>query len=154
MNWKHGLVTASVALNVGLLVYLVMGPGHPPILISESFGQNRAVAGGGYAATTANVTSNRQALWLIDNREKRMIVYLFPGTRGHRLEPIAARDLRKDFGEDLAGELICIPGQLPGAEEGVYVLDPVGKKLIVYYSRNGKDLEVIGSRDLGKDFRE
>jgi len=154
MNWKHWLVTVSVALNVGLLTYLVIGPSHPPIFISESFGQNRAVAGGGYAATTANVTSNRQAIWIIDNREKRMIVYLFPAARGHQMEPVAARDLRKDFGEDLAGELICLPGQLPGGQEAVYVLDPVGKKLIAYYSRNGKDVEVVGSRDLGKDFRE
>jgi hypothetical protein len=154
MNWKHGLVTLSVALNVGLLVYLVIGPGQTPLLVSESFGQNRAVAAGGYAATTANISSNRQALWIIDNREKRMIVYAFPPAKGHRLEPFAARDLRKDFGEDLAGELICLPGLLPGSDEAVYVMDPVGKKLIVYYSRNGKDLEVVGSRDLGKDFRE
>jgi hypothetical protein len=41
-----------------------------------------------------------------------------------------------------------------GNEDAVYVIDPVGKKLVVYYSKNGKDLEVIAARDLAKDFKE
>jgi hypothetical protein len=156
MNWKHWVVTLSLALNVGLLAVLLVGHGQPAaILVSESYGQNRAIAGGAYAATTAAISSNRQALWVIDNQEKRLVVYLFPSAVGRRLEPIAARDLRKDFGEALAGDLMCIPGALgTGAEDAVYVFDPVGKKLIVYCSKNGKDLEVIGGRDLAIDFKK
>ena len=153
MKWKSMLVVLSVTLNVGLLAYLVMGPSYPTIFISEGYGQNRAVAGGGYAVTSANVTSSRQALWVIDNREKRMIVYLVGSGKKRGLEPIAARDLRRDFGEGLAGDLLMLPGEISSGVEAVYVIDPVGKKLIGYYSR-GKRLELVGVRDLGQDFRQ
>lgn len=153
MKWKSMLVIVSVTLNVGLLAYLVMGPSHPTIFISESYGQNRAVAGGGYAATTANVTTSRQALWLVDNREKRLIVYLVGLGKKRGLDAIAARDLRRDFGEDLAGDLMVLPGEISSGVEAVYVIDPVGKKLISYYSR-GKKLELVGMRNLGEDFRQ
>lgn len=151
MRWKNLLVMLSVVLNLGLLGYLVVGTGQPPILISEGFAQNRAVAGGGYAATTASVTTSRQALWIIDNREKRLIVYLVPSGK-KRIEPLGARDLRRDFGENLAGELMVLPGQLSGQAEAVYVIDPVGKKLIGYYSK-GKEIDIIGARNLELDFR-
>jgi len=156
MNWKHWGVTLSLALNVGLLAILLIGHGQPPaILISESYGQNRAIAGGGYAATTAAVSSNRQALWVIDNQEKRLIVYCFPSGVGRRMEVIGLRDLRKDFGPDLAGELMLIPGALgTGSEDAVYVIDPVGKKLIAYVSRNAREPEMLGGRDLANDFRK
>ena len=153
MKWKNMLVVLSVVLNAGLLGYLAFGTSQPAIFISESYGQNRAVAGGGYAATTANVTSSKQGLWVLDNREKRMIVYLVGSGKKRGLEPIAARDLRRDFGENLAGDLLVLPGEITSGVEAVYVIDPVGKKLIGYYSR-GKNLEVVGVRDLGQDFRQ
>ncbi|KPK99313.1 MAG: hypothetical protein AMK75_06750 [Planctomycetes bacterium SM23_65] len=153
MKWKSMFVVMSVMLNVGLLAYLVMGPSHPTIFLSETYGQNRAVAGGGYAVTTANVTSSRQALWLVDNSEKRLIVYLVGSGKKRGLEPIAARDLRRDFGEDLAGDVLLVPGEISSGVEAVYVIDPVGKKLIGYFSR-GKGLELVGLRNLGEDFRK
>lgn len=153
MKWKNLLMVVSVALNLALLSYLVLGPGQPAIFISESFAQNRAVAGGGYAVTTANVTSSKQALWVVDNREKRLIVYLFSGGSRKRLDLIGARDLRRDFGENLAGDVIILPGEISGGTEAVYVIDPVGKRLIAYGS-HGKKVELLGTRDLGKDFRK
>ena len=55
----------------------------------------------------------------------------------------------------LAGDLLLLPGQIPGGTEAVYVIDPVGKKIVVYNCRGtGKEVDVIGARDLGKDFRE
>jgi len=152
MKGKDLLVGLSVVLNLGLLAYLLLGPGEPPIFISTSFAQNRAVAGGGYAATTADVSSSRQALWVVDNREKRMIVYVFPSGK-KKLTPIAARDLRRDFGENLAGNIMLLPGEISGQAEAVYAIDPVGKKLIAYYSR-GKDVEVAGVRNLDEDFKK
>ncbi|HUW55480.1 MAG TPA: hypothetical protein VMZ92_02520 [Planctomycetota bacterium] len=152
MKWKNVLVVLSVVLNVALLGYLVVKPGMPPIFLPESYGQNRAVAAGGYAMTTANVTSSKQGLWILDNQEKRMIVYLVGSSKKRGLEAIAARDLRRDFGENLAGDLAVLPGEISSGVEAVYVLDPVGKKLIGYYSR-GKELDVVGVIDLAQDFR-
>ena len=155
MNWKHWVATLLL-VNAAVLVVLLIGHGQPPaILVSASYGQNRAIAGGAYAVTTAAVSTNRQALWVIDNQEKRMIVYLFPSAVGRRLDVIGARDLRKDFGPDVAGELMCIPGSLgSGSEDAVYVIDPVGKKMIAYVSHNGREPEMLGARDLAKDFKE
>ena len=149
MNWKSMVVVASVALNVGLVVYLVTGTGP-----DMAFAQNRTVSGGGYVITTANITSSRMALYVIDNTEKRLIVYAFPPARGQNIEGIASRDLRKDFGENLAGELLMVPGVIEGNSDAVYVIDPVGKKMNIYNCRGtGKTVDLIGQRDLGKDFR-
>ena len=154
MRLRNLVVAVSVLLNVGLLAYLVFGPSEPAIFISESFGQNRTVAGGGYAATTANVTTSKQALWLIDNREKRLIIYQFAGSgRKRKLDGVAARDLRRDFGETLAGEVMLLPGQVSSGTDAVYVIDPVGKKLVAY-ATDGKSVEVFGARDLDQDFRK
>jgi len=154
MRLRNLVVAASVMLNVGLLAYLVFGPSEPAIFISESFAQNRTVAGGGYAATTANVTTSKQALWLVDNREKRMIIYQFAsGGRKKKLDPIGARDLRRDFGETLAGEVILLPGQVSSGTDAVYVIDPAGKKLVAY-ATEGKGIEVLGARNLDQDFRQ
>ena len=152
MNRKNLLVTLSVALNVGLVVYLVFGGPDTVINLPAAYGQNRAVAGGGIVATTAEVSSTRQAIYIVDNREKRMNVYAFPSGRGG-LQAIGAVDLRseKAFGAGLAGDVIMVPGRISSTNEVVYVIDPVGRKLIVYGSK-GKGIEVLDARDLGKDF--
>ncbi len=150
MKVRNLILGASILLNVALVIWLATG--HTPDM--PAFAQNRAVSGGGYAATTANITTSRQALFVVDNTEKRLIVYAFPSARGQNIEGIASRDLRKDFGENLAGDLLVLPGQIPGGTEAVYVIDPVGKKMIVYNCRGtGKEVDAIGNRDLGKDFR-
>ena len=156
MNWKNVVLALSVVLNVGLLVYLATGggPNMTDIMMTRAFAQNRTVSGGGFVLTTANITSSRRALYVIDNTEKRMIVYAFPSARGQNIEGIASRDLRKDFDANLAGELLMVPGEIPGGTEAVYVLDPVGKRLIVYNCRGtGTMVDVIGKRELGADFR-
>ena len=153
MKWKSLLVTLSVALNVGLIVYLVAGSADTVITLPAAFAQNRAVAGGGLAATTADVSSTRQALYVVDNREKRMNVYTFSSSGKGNLKPIGTVDLRSDkaFGPGLAGDVMLLPGRISSTTEAVYVIDPVGRKLIVFASK-GKKLEVIGATDLGKDF--
>ena len=151
MNWKNLLIAGSVLLNVVLLVWLASGNA-PSALMAPLDAQNRSVSAGGMSATTARVTSSRQALWVLDNTEKRLIVYAFPSARGKNLDIISGRDLRKDFGENLAGELLMLPGEIPGGTEAVYVIDPVGKKLIAFESR-GSTVEPIGMRDLDKDFK-
>ena len=152
MKWQNVLLASSILLNAVLAVSLMSG--RAPDLGTPAFGQNRAVSGGGITATTANITSSRQGLWVVDSTEKRMIVYAFPSARGKPLDVVGARDLAKDFGADLAGEVLMLPGEIPGGSEAVYVIDPVGKKLVAYNCRGtGKDVDVIGSADLGKDFR-
>lgn len=153
MNWKNVLIAASVLLNVALVVYLATGHG-PAVIVTPAFAQNRSVSGGGFAITSANITSSRTALYVINNVEKRMIVYAFPSARGRQIEGIAARDLRNDFGADLAGDLLIVPGLIEGNTDAVYVVDPVGKRLVVYNCRgSGKEVDVIGTRDLDKDFK-
>ena len=153
MKWKNVLLASSVLLNAVLLVSLMM-PGRAPDFGTAAFGQNRAVSGGGVTATTANITSSRQGLWVVDSTEKRMVVYAFPGARGKDLDLVGGRDLRKDFG-DLAGDVLLLPGQIPGGTEAVYVIDPVGKKIIAYNCRGtGREIDVIGRREMAKDFRE
>ena len=147
MNWKNMLVTLSVALNVGLVVYLAVAPSIP-----TAFAQNRTVQAGGYTATTADVSSTRQALYIIDNREKRMNVYVFnPGKRG--LKPVQSIDLRgpKVFGAALAGDVKILPGRISSTTEAVYVIDPVGKKMVVFASK-GRKVELVGIAALAKDF--
>lgn len=153
MKWKNLLIVLSVALNVGLVVCLVTGPSGSGVFLPQSFAQNRAVSGGGYAATTADIRSSRQALWVVDNTEKRLILYDIPSiTKGVRIEILANRDLRRDFGADLAGDIMLLPGNVSGQAEAVYAIDAVGKKLIAYYSQ-GRGITVLGARDLGKDFK-
>ena len=153
MNWKNVLIAGSVLLNVALLAWLATGHA-PDVMMTPAFAQNRSVSGGGFTITTANITSGRTALYVIDNTEKRMIVYAFPSARGRELEGIASRDLRRDFGENLAGDLLIVPGLIQGNTDAVYVLDPVNKKLVAYNCRGtGREVDVIGSRDLDKDFK-
>lgn len=158
MNWKTMLVVISVALNVGLVVYLCVAPGAPTIFVNQAGAQNRAITAGQYVATTADFNSSRAALWVIDNKEKRMLAYAFPsaitGGGARQLMPIGGRDLRKDFGENLSGDLTMLPGRIQSDIEVVYVFDSVGKVLMAYASRNGKDVEFLAKRDLEKDFRE
>jgi hypothetical protein len=150
MSARKMILTVVVVANFALLGYLVMGTAQPPIFIGDLQAQNRSINVGGYAMTTALVTGSRDGLWVIDNQEKRLIVYVPPSGK-KKLEPVAARDLRRDFGEGLAGELVILPGMISGSTGGVYVVDPVGKKLIVYYLKDN-DLEILGMRDLGADF--
>ena len=152
MNWKNGVLVVSVVANVALVLYLVLGTS--PVIVTPVYGQQRVASGGGYTMTTADITSSRKALWIIDSTEKRMIVYAFPASRGKNLDGISERDLRKDFGENLAGELLVVQGATSSNTEAVYVVDTVGKKLIAYECRGGKEVEVIGTRDLAKDFRK
>jgi len=154
MRWKNVLMVVSVAVNVGVVAWLVFGPTQPAIFISEGYAQARAVTGGGYAATTGHVSSSREALWVIDNTEKRMLVYVFPSAKGRPLDLLGGRDLRKDFGENLAGELLIIGGEVSGGIDGMYVIDPVGKRLIAYGSRGGREIEVLGAANLAQDFNK
>jgi hypothetical protein len=154
MKAKNIVVAASILLNVALIVYLATGHTPDVILNAPAYGQNRAVSGGGYVGTTALMASNRQALYLIDNTEKRMILYGFPSGRGAALDGLASRDLRIDFGPNLAGDLMVLPGEITSGVEAVYVIDPVGKKLVVYSFRGtGKEIELMAQRDLSKDFK-
>jgi len=152
MKWKTMLVVVSVALNVGVVGYLIFAPAGTSFLLPESFAQNRAVAGGGYVATTADVSSTRQALYVVDNREKRMLVYSFPSGKGG-LKVIGALDLRsaKAFGETLAGDVMLVPGRVASTTEAVYIIDPVGKQMIAVASK-GKKVEIVGAAKIGDDF--
>jgi hypothetical protein len=155
MSWKHMLVTLSVALNVGLVVFLVMGgPETQDFPFPAACAQNRSITAGGFSATTAEVSSSRQALYIVDNREKRMNVYVVTSTK-ERMRPLATVDLKgpNAFGGDLAGEVVLIPGRISSTTEAVYAIDTAGRRMIIFYS-NGKRLEVLTAVDLGRDFQQ
>ncbi len=151
MNAKNLLLAGLVLLSVVLVVCLVQGRASN-VFMMPAGAQNRAVSGGGYAATTANVTSSRQALWIVDNTEKTMLIYVFPAT-GKGLQAVDKRDLRVDFGADLAGEIMLIPGQVPGNIEVVYAIDPVGKRMVAYAYSDSRRSEILSKHDLGKEFK-
>ena len=154
MNWKTILVVVSVALNIGLVIHLTSDAGDSMSFLPQAGAQNRAINEGGYSSTTAHISSSRQALWVVDNREKRLVMYTVPpGTRRRRVERIVGRSLRDDFGPELAGDVVLLPGRISSESEAVYAIDVVGKKLIAYYS-DGDEIEIIGKRSLEKDFRD
>lgn len=150
MNWKKWILAFSLLLNVLLLVDLIIGP-----LIQEAVAQNRTTvsAGGGYVLAAARGSSSRQTLWVVDTREKRLIVYApSSGARGP-LVIVDVRDLSRDFGPEFTGDVVLLPFEVSDPMEAMAVVDTVGKKMIVYASPNFNRLEIVDSRDLAKEFR-
>ena len=152
MRRQNVLLMLSVLMNVGLVLYLFLGTG-PTILVPEALGQNRASYGGGYAVASAEISNTREALYLISNAEKRMVLYAVETGRGSRVVPLGARDLREDFGENLAGDLIMVPGAVSTSSEAMYVIDPVGKRMIAY-GYSGRKVEILGAREFEQDFKQ
>jgi hypothetical protein len=155
-KWERLLILALALGNVALLVHVLISPEGPSLFVSEAHGQNRALSAGTYAITTADITSSRAALWVVDNKEKRMLVYAFPSSvTDRRITPLGRVDLRRDFGADLAGDVVIIPGKISGEREAVYVLDVAGGRILAYIAEGGRnEIRLIGARNLDEDFKE
>ena len=153
-KWERALILLLVLTNAGLLIHVLTGSDAPTFVVRPTYGQNRAFAAGGYSVTTANLTNSRQALWVVDNREKRMMVYAFPAAVGdRRLVPMGRVDLRRDFGPDLAGDVYVIPGKISGEADAVYAFDIIGRRVIGYSVKRRNDIRILGARNLDEDFK-
>ena len=61
--------------------------------------------------------------------------------------------VERDFGKEMAGEIVLLPLEVSSSAEAVAVIDTVGKKALIYVSYNQRPLEILGSINMGKDFR-
>ena len=151
MKWKSLILAASILVNVGLVCYVVLGHDPmTPVFISEAQAQLRTVRGGGYVVTSARTSSNSDAVWVIDNREKRLIIY---EEQKKSIARMASVDLRAKFGANV-GDLIMMPAMISSSTEAVYIIDPIGKKMVAFVLGR-KGVGVIGrGRDLDVDFKK
>ena len=152
MKWKSLILAASILVNVGLVSFVVLGHDPmTPVFISEAQAQLRSVGGGGYVVVAARSSSNDDAVWIIDNREKRLNIY-----QEHKksVVRVASVDLRAKFGANLAGDLIMMPAMISSSTEAVYVIDPVGKKMVAFVLGRKGAVGTLGARDLDVDFKK
>ena len=154
-KWERLLILLLMLTNAGLLIHVLTDSDAPTFVVQPAYGQNRAFAAGGYSVTTADLSSSRQALWVVDNREKRMMVYAFPASVGdRRLVPMGRVDLRHDFGADLVGDVYIIPGRISGESDAVYAFDVVGRRVIGYTAKRRNEILILGARNLDEDFKD
>ena len=150
MNWKKWLLVGSIALNLVLLAGLFAGP-----FLTDAVAQNRTTtsAGGGFVMAAARGRSSAQAVYVVDTRSKRLIVYA-PQATGGPLKMVDARNLVQDFGPEFSGDVIMLPFEVSNSLEAVTVIDTVGRHMVTYINQNFGRLAIIDSRDLAKEFQQ
>ena len=88
MKWKTAVIWMLAGLNGLLLLGVVLSLAPPPAH-AQGFGRS------GYLLIPGRVQSNDEALWVIDQTGRRIVIYILD-QRGN-LQGIDARSLEKDF---------------------------------------------------------